>query len=309
MIPFLTQPSLHLGPLTIHAFGVIVAVAVLAGLSLGTRRFRRMGLDPTMGERLAWWTIIGGFLGAHLFSVAFYFPYKIRENPLVLLKLWEDISSFGSILGGTLGIWLFLRLRAPTTDVPTRWAYVDVVAYAFPVSLMIGRLACTLAHDHPGTVTRSPLGVSLESAAAREYIGRVYAAAGRAADLPAESGLARLAFHDLGWYEFLYLALFVVPVVLWLARQPRTPGTFVAAFITLYMPVRFLLDFLRVSDMRYGPLTPAQWTSAGALFVLPWLLGRIRQNRETARLIRPAFADGSPPRPLSPETADGSEPG
>ncbi|GMV09903.1 MAG: hypothetical protein AMXMBFR55_16370 [Gemmatimonadota bacterium] len=278
MIPYIEQPSVSIGPLTIHAFGAIVAAAVYAGLAIGARRFTGVGLDRALGERLAWWAVVGGFLGAHLFSVLFYFPQKVAENPLVLFKLWEDISSFGSILGGSLGIWLFFRLRARSIDTLTRLAYLDVAAFVFPVSLMIGRIACSLAHDHPGTVTDFPLAVSLESAPARSYIEGVYADAGRGAELPPPDVLATLGFHDLGWYEFLLLAATVVPAVLLLDRRSRRPGFFLAAFIVLYMPARFLLDFLRVSDVRSAGLTPAQWGALAALAVLAVIVTSVRRR-------------------------------
>ena len=278
MIPFFQQPTFAFGPLTIHAFGLIVALAVLVGLRIGASRFARSGLDPAIGERLAWWAIVGGFIGAHLFSVIFYFPEKIAKDPLVLLRFWEDISSFGSILGGLVGIWLFLRIQAPEMPSERRWAYLDGAAFAFTVSLMTGRIACSLAHDHPGKYTRFPLALSLKSEEARAYLGRVYAAAGRTVDLPPQAELARYGFHDLGLYEFLYLALIVVPAMSWLDRQPRRLGFFVVAFVTLYVPVRFLLDFLRVSDIRYGPFTPAQWVALASLASLPLLIANVRRQ-------------------------------
>lgn len=280
MIPYVEQPSLSLGPITIHAFGVIVAAAALVGSELGRRRFVRVGLEGRVGEGMAWYAIIAGFLGAHFFSLIFYFPEKLAENPLALLKVWEDIASFGSILGGMIGIWLYFRFKAPQLDSASRWSYIDVAAYAFPISLAIGRLGCTFAHDHPGTVTSFPLAVTLESVAARDFMIGVYRGAGRLAELPPAGDLAQLGFHDLGWYEFLYLALVVVPAILLLARKPRRAGTFLVAFIMLYMPVRFALDFLRVSDARYAGLTPAQW-AAVVLFLgtpLAWMKWRPKRN-------------------------------
>ncbi|MEA3246023.1 MAG: prolipoprotein diacylglyceryl transferase family protein [Gemmatimonadota bacterium] len=279
MIPYLEQPSWRLGPVTVHAFGVIVAVAVLTGLVLGGRRFRQLGLDARVGDGLAGYVVVCGFLAAHLFSVLFYFPHEVVENPLVLLKVWEDISSFGGILGGIGGAWLYFRIKAPSIDRALRWVYVDVVAYVFPVSLAIGRIACSVAHDHPGTLTTLPLAVSLESGAARAYIDGVYRAAGRFAELPPTAVLARLGFHDLGWYEFVYLSLLVMPVTLALGRKSRTPGAFFMSFIALYMPVRFTLDSLRVSDVRYAGLTPAQWVALLLLAALPVLwIGRRRMT-------------------------------
>lgn len=282
MIPYLVQPSVSLGPITIHAFGVIVAGAVLAGLELGRRRFRRLGLDARIGESMGWYAIAGGFLGAHLFSVIFYFPQKVAANPLVLFKLWEDISSFGSILGGFAGIWLYFHLKTPQLGMAGRWAYLDVAAYVFPVSLAIGRIACSLAHDHPGTVTTIPLAVSLESDAAREFLVGVYQGAERLAELPPPGALAQFGFHDLGWYEFLYLTGLVVPTIVLLGRRPRPAGTFLVVFILLYTPVRFAFDFLRVGDIRYAGLTPAQWTAAALFLVAAAAWIKLARRRVTA---------------------------
>lgn len=145
MIPFREQPVVRSGPVTIHAFGAIVAAAVLTGLAIGARRFTRLGLDRALGERLAWWAVVGGFLGAHLFSATFYFPREVAESPLVLFNLREDSSSFGSLIGGLLAIWLFFRLRAPMVDASTRWAYLDVAAFVSPLSLILGRPGASCA--------------------------------------------------------------------------------------------------------------------------------------------------------------------
>lgn len=282
MIPFLTQPSFTLGPVTVHAFGVIVATAVLAGFALGRRRFEYVGLDPTVGEAMAGYVVLAGFVGAHLFSVLIYFPRELAGDPLLLVRFWEDISSFGGGLGALAGVWLFFRLRAPTLGPVVRAAYLDVVAYVFPVALLIGRVACSLAHDHPGTLTTFPLAVSLRTPTARSYIADVYASAGRAAALPPPPAFVRLGFHDLGWYELLYLALVVVPAVWWLGRRPRPAGFFLALFLTLYLPVRYLLDMLRVSDVRYAGLTPAQWLAVVGVAVLPVLWHRVWRSARGA---------------------------
>ena len=283
MIPYFIQPSVSIGPLTIHAFGVIVAVAAFTGLTIGARRFRRLGLDRALGERLAMWAVISGFLGAHLFSVLFYFPREVAEHPLALLKLWENISSFGGMLGGMIGIWLFFRFRAKSIDAATRLIYFDVAAFAFSISLMIGRIACALAHDHPGTVTRFPLAISLRTAEARDYITSVYADAGRPAELPPAQTLAQYGFHDLGLYEFVYLAAVAVPVMLLLSRRARAPGFFVRTFILLYLPVRFALDFLRVADARYAGLTPAQWVALATLLGLATIVAYTRRTSQLRR--------------------------
>jgi phosphatidylglycerol:prolipoprotein diacylglycerol transferase len=267
LIPYFQQPSLHLfGPVTIHAFGFLVAMAVIVGSKLALMRCESRKLDPDVCTDLIFYALFAGFLGAHVYSILAYFPGQAIEDPLLLLKFWENISSFGGMVGGVLGIWLFFRFRAPGLDARTRWEYLDVIAFVFPFAWAIGRLACTAAHDHPGTLTTFPLAVSLKTPEARAYITAVYQDAGRLAELPGPSELSRMAFHDLGWYEFLYTLLAIVPVFLLLDRRPRPPGFYVIVFLLLYVPARFGLDFLRLSDARYFGLTPGQYAGL-AVFV------------------------------------------
>jgi phosphatidylglycerol:prolipoprotein diacylglycerol transferase len=221
-------------------------------MTMAQKRFARLGLDPSTGQRLGTWTIVGGIAGAHLFSLLFYFPEKLLANPVTILRVWEDISSFGGMIGGMLGAGLFFLIRAGENERRQALAYLDVIAFVFPVSLAIGRFGCALAHDHPGTTTTFPLAIRLPSGT---------------------------AFHDLGLYEFLFLALVMVPAFALLDRRRRRAGFFLTAFATIYLPVRFGLDTLRVADARYLGLTPAQWTCAFVLATLPFVAIRNRKLR------------------------------
>jgi phosphatidylglycerol:prolipoprotein diacylglycerol transferase len=274
MIPYFPQPGFHLfGPVTVHAFGAIVAVAVLTGWRMAVARARTKGLDTELFQDLLVYVVLSAFVVAHLYSVLAYFPREAMEDPLLLLKFWEDISSFGGFAGGLLGLWLFFRFKARDADASARLRYLDVIAYVFPFAWAIGRVACTAAHDHPGTVTMFPLGISLKSPEAQAYIAFFYREAGRSADLPQPAALAKMAFHDLGWYEFLYMSCLMVPAFLALDRKPRPPGFFVIAFPLLYAPARFFLDFLRIGDARYFGLTPGQYAGIAVFLAAVFFMG------------------------------------
>ena len=116
MLPYFEQPVWQIGPLAIHAFGVAVAVAAWFGLTIVQQRFDRLGLDPVLGQRLGGWMLVGGILGAHLFSVLLYFPHELRADPWLILRIWEDISSFGGLLGGLAAALLFFATRAPEVN-------------------------------------------------------------------------------------------------------------------------------------------------------------------------------------------------
>lgn len=283
MIPYFAQPAYHLfGPITVHAFGVIVALSVIVGWQLAIARARGKGLDPELLQDLLSYVILCGFVVAHIYSVLAYFPREAMEDPLLLLRFWEDISSFGGFAGGLLGLWLFFRFKARKVDAAARLRYLDVIAYVFPFAWAIGRIACSVAHDHPGTVTTFPLGISLNSPEARAYIASFYLEAGRWAELPPTAELAKMAFHDLGWYEFLYMSCVMVPAFLVLDRKPRPPAFFLIAFPLLYVPVRFFLDFLRIGDARYFGLTPGQYAGIAVFLAAVFLMFRIprREGKE-----------------------------
>ena len=101
MIPYFQQPQLNLGPLTIHAFGVLVAGAVMLGVTILRRRAAEQGLGEREVSRFVSWTLVGGFAGAHLLDRLFYFPAQTLNDPLSLLRFWEGLSSFGGFVGGT----------------------------------------------------------------------------------------------------------------------------------------------------------------------------------------------------------------
>jgi phosphatidylglycerol---prolipoprotein diacylglyceryl transferase len=274
MIPYFEQPAWQIGPLTIHAFGLAVGAAIWLGFGIAQRRFETLGLDPQVGQRLAGWMAAGGILGAHLFAVVLYFPSELQTDPWIVLRVWDPISSVGGMLGGIAGASLFFAMRHDM-DRQTKLAYLDVVAFAFPAALALGRLGCALAHDHPGTLTSFPLAISVTTEAARTYIRNVYSGAG----LPLPEIQSGMGFHDLGLYEFLYLSLVIVPLFALWRRQRRAAGFYLTAFAALYLPVRFGLDVLRVSDVRYLGLTPAQWVAALTLAGLPFVAMRHRKLR------------------------------
>ena len=244
MIPYFAQPSLWLGPISIHAFGVLVAIAILTGLSLIRRRAAALGMDQLLAERLTIWILLGGFAGAHLIDRLVYFPDETLANPWSLLRFWEGLSSFGGFLGAIVAAAVFVhraRLGAH------KWRYLDLVAYAFPVGWFFGRAGCFVAFDHPGFPTRF-------------FLGERYT-----------DGVVR---HNLGLDEALYM-LPVALLFLWLGRRgARAPGFFVGLLAVLYAPARFLLDYLRFVDVRYFHLTPGQYGAVVLLVVGVLILWR-----------------------------------
>jgi phosphatidylglycerol---prolipoprotein diacylglyceryl transferase len=259
-LPYYQQPQWTIGPVTIHAFGVMVALALVVGTLVARWHGKQRGQDPVVVTDLVTWTCVGGFVLAHLVSLLFYFPERVLEDPLQLFYFWNGLSSFGGFLGAALGGYVFLKRRGlPLLP------YYDSLAVGLAPGWILGRFGCTLAHDHPGTSTTFFL----------------------AFDSP-----DRGPIHDLGFYEFLF-AIVLTGIVLVVRRRQWPAGAIPAMMAVLYAPVRFLLDFLRVEDTRYSPVlfflgragehrpgsvpwwyldfTPGQWLAVFLLVFGIWL--------------------------------------
>jgi phosphatidylglycerol---prolipoprotein diacylglyceryl transferase len=245
MIPYFDGHLFDIGSTPIHMFGVLVAIGVIVGDQIVVRQGVKRGLDDKDVKFLNARIVIGGFIVAHLVSVIFYFPERIRQSPLILVEFWAGLSSFGGFLGAAIAFMYYTR-KEKIPALP----YADAVALGLAVGWIFGRTGCFTAHDHPGRHTAFFLAV-------------------RYPDGPR---------HDLGFEELLF-TIVMTAILFVYARKPRVPGRVIGLFAVMYAPVRFGLDFLRATDVarpdeRYAGLTPAQYACLATFAVGIWLMTR-----------------------------------
>lgn len=250
-LPILGNSIDPASPPTIKPFGTLVALGVYIGSVLAVRRAKERGMDTKQLNDFIFYVVGCGFVGAHVLDAIFYYPDKVAQNPLFLLELWAGLSSFGGFTGALIGAFLWKWRNRGASIL----AQCDVVCSAFPLAWVFGRSGCSVAHDHPGRLTDSWLGVQYPN-------------------LP--PGMGRF---DLGLIEMvLTIPLAVAFHFLW-RQKPRFFGFYAGWMSVVYAPVRFGLDFLRVApgdklpaDERYLGLTPAQWAAFGLFGLGVYLL-------------------------------------
>ncbi len=265
-----------IGGLPVHLFGVLVALGVIIGDRIVVAQGQRRGLDPNDVKYMNARIVIGGFIVAHLVSVIFYYPERIRENWTVLINPFAGLSSFGGFLGAFLAF-LYFTKRADIN----RLLYADSVALGLAVGWIFGRSGCFSAHDHPGRHVSPP--------SVFYFLSVNYPDGARI---------------DLGLYELLFTIVLTV-ILFRYNREPRPRGRVIALAALIYAPARFLLDFLRETevsaaiphpDKRYLLLTPAQWAclATAALAIYLW---RRRPPPARADEPEPEAPPESPPPP------------
>ncbi len=279
-LPFLTLRTFDLGPLPLQPFGIVVAAGVLIGAEVPRRYGLRFGMDEDDLRNLTLWVIVSGFIGAHLFDVLVYESDRLEEDPLLIIKLWDGIASYGGFIGGAMGYAFFVWWKRLTPGL-----IADTTMVGLLTAFTIGRLACTIVHDHIGRATSPALGVDYPRAeiVARQLIS----------EFPGSGSVIRA--HNVAMYELAYLIL-VCAIVLPLAfSKRRYPAGFLAVLIGLfYAPVRFFLEYWRLnsSDPRYLSLTFAQWASLVAFAAAAYVAFMLWRRGAPAPLA--AELDGRP---------------
>lgn len=258
-LPFFHRAELIAG-IPIQTFGVIVAAGVLFGAHLLRRYGEWHGVSDETIRGLTGWITVTGFIGAHLFDVLAYQWDALERDPLLLLKIWAGISSYGGFIGGAMGFAFYVWWkRLPGL------LMADMCIVGLLPAFSIGRIACTVVSDHIGAAVDPNAWYAFLAMPYPRGFNEIVANLGAA-----HPGGGPVLAWNLGFIELLYL----IPVNLLLLhlafRRKRLPAGFLIVMTgVLYAPVRFFLEFLRpeTSDPRYLDLTFAQWSSIAAFSI------------------------------------------
>jgi phosphatidylglycerol:prolipoprotein diacylglycerol transferase len=263
VLPYVELPTL--GPIT--SFGILATLGAMFALRAGMRHIKRTGLDVDRARRMATYCAVGGLLGAHYVDLFFYQP-GWASQPDAVWRFFNPnagISSYGGLLGGTLGFLLYARSLAGK-----RLHYADAAAFGVVVFMMFGRAGCASVHDHVGVASDFALAVDFPAGNHAGVIG---------------------PHHDLGLYELgLWIVILTASVLV--LRTPRRAGWYVGFVSVAYAVPRFFLDMLRREsvDPLYAGLTFAQWACVVTLVVGVHLVLRSRsQPPPSPYVLRPAL--------------------
>ena len=251
-----------LGPFTLHTYGVLLAIAFLAGLWVASRQAKRSGLDAGRVVDMAVWVLIAGLVGAKLLLVLVDWRY-FSDRPRELLSVFQSGGVFyGGLIGGILVAWWYARRH----HLPG-WQTADVLAPGVVIGQAIGRLGCFAAGCCWGAPAQVPWAVTFTD---------VYAA--RAVGTPLDTPL-----HPSQIYESL-AAFLIFFFLLWLAPRKRFQGQVTLAYVALYSVARFGLEFLRGDPDRgtwfHGALSTSQIISIVLVLGVAVLLPRVRRTQK-----------------------------
>lgn len=238
--------SLQLGPFTINAHGVMMALGFIAGWLLIRNEARRKGLDREALEGLLPYAVIGGLIGARLNYLLFSDLGHYLENPWDILTIWRGgIALQGGLIGGLLvGIWYCRRHRLPF------WQVADAFSPGLLLGQALGRLGDLLVGGEYGTPTDLPWAITFTDPRSQAPLG--------------------IPLHPTQIYE-LFWDLFVLGIIWRTRRHSGYDGRTFLQYIFLYSFGRFVIEYFR-GDKLIISMPGLEISSAMTISVLVMLL-------------------------------------
>jgi prolipoprotein diacylglyceryl transferase len=257
-------PYIHLGPLTIGSFGLLMLLAFLAAYFVLREDIRRRGVKADAQNIITICALLG-IAGAKL--------YHVLESPgeLIAHPIGEIFSRSGfAWFGGLIGVLLALYLLARRYKL-SYLAMLDVCAPAAALGYAVGRIGCLTSGDGDyGIPTSLPWGMSfpngLVPTTQRVHPTPIY-----------EAIAATLIF----WYLWRQGSKAL--------RGPRPTGE-VAALYLIWMGVeRFLVEFIRINPRSFFGFSNAQAASLGSVIaggaILVSINKKFRSNKGEHRIL------------------------
>jgi phosphatidylglycerol:prolipoprotein diacylglycerol transferase len=266
----------------VYSFGLLVALAVFAGLMLAVRRSRKEGLDPNVVYDMAGWLVAGGLVGARLFYVVEYWGEKVTTVGGVL-RVWEGgIVLYGALIGAVVGLLAFRAVRRfPVL------ATLDALAPSAALGVAVGRVGCFLNGCCYGKFCQTPWLAVRFPKGSPPWLAEV------AQNAIPEDATASLPLHPTQLYSALDG---LVLLALLSAYYPlrRRDGEVAGLLLLAYPVARFVLDVFRDDErpLVLG-LTIAQVSSL-FLFAFGLLFWSYLSRRPAGRVADRVKPTGAP---------------
>ncbi|PIQ38213.1 MAG: prolipoprotein diacylglyceryl transferase [Lysobacterales bacterium CG17_big_fil_post_rev_8_21_14_2_50_64_11] len=254
--------AIHLGPVSVHWYGLMYLLAFIVVSWLGTHRVnagRFPGINANAFGDLVFYGMLGVVLGGRIGYVLFYAFADLLRDPLMIVRVWEGGMSFhGGLLGVIAAVWLWSRAqRVHVFDT------LDFVAPLVPPGLGFGRIGNYIGGELWGKPTGSWYGVLFPnspelSAYPMEQLRSLHASG-------ALDGFAR---HPSQLYQALLEGLLMFVLLYGFSSRARPRYAVSGLFALLYGVFRFVVEFVRVPDAQLGYLAFG-WLTMGQVLSLP----------------------------------------
>ena len=227
------------GPLSVHYYGLIIAIGLMLAVFYCSKRSHQFGLDEdTLLDGVLCVTPVA-ILCARIYYCAFSWDLY-ASNPISVLYIWEGgIAIYGSVIGAILGIIVFCKVKK------VRIATVlDLVSLGFLIGQFIGRWGNFFNREAFGAETDSFLRMGL---------------------MKASTGVVTY-YHPTFLYESLWNFTGFL-LLHFLSKKRRYDGQIALGYVAWYGLGRAFIEGLRTDSLYIGSFRVSQLLAAGSCVV------------------------------------------
>ena len=229
---------LSLGPLTIHYYGLIIALGLMLAVVYGCRRSKHFGIKEDDILDGALWVTPFAILCARAYYCIFSWE-EFAGNPISVLYIWNGgLAIYGGVIGAVIGVSVFCKVRKIRLP-----ALLDLVLIGFLIGQSIGRWGNFFNREAFGAPTEGFLRMGLFNmrTEAFEY------------------------YHPTFLYESLWnFAGFLL--LHFLSKKRRYDGQIALGYVAWYGLGRALIEGLRMDSLYIGPIRVSQLLAAVSCF-------------------------------------------
>ncbi len=258
-IPSPSDGIVHIGPIPLHAYGLMLAIGVLVAVWVSERRWEKAGHDPKEISAIAIPVVIGGVIGARVYHL--FTGYDWKTGGIVgTVEIWKGgLSIWGAVLGGLIAVWIMSRIKHLDT-----LALADAMAPGIVLAQAIGRWGNYFNQELFGRPTTLPWGLEIDLA---------HRPAGY---------LAYKTFQPTFLYESIW-CLLVFGTLLYVERRFRLQkGQTFALYIALYTFGRVWFEWLRIDKATriFGIRFNLLLSAVLCVFGIVWFIQLGRKGRK-----------------------------
>jgi prolipoprotein diacylglyceryl transferase len=244
-IPSPSSGEVEIGPIAIHAYGLMLLLAIAACIWLTGVRWTRQGGDWDLVFRVAVWGVAAGIVGARAYHVVTSWD-EVPDEWWGPFAVWKGgLGVWGGILFGTIAGAIVVRTSGQSV-----FRFMNAVAPGLLLAQAVGRWGNWWNQELYGKPTDLPWGLEID------------------VDHRVPGYLTSDTFQPTFLYESLYdlvgVAILLVVDRLWRIRPPAL----FALYVAYYTAGRAFIEELRIDPAHeFGGLRLNTWVSA-VLFVL-----------------------------------------
>jgi prolipoprotein diacylglyceryl transferase len=274
MLGYLPSPehgTIDIGPLSLHAYGLMLAIGVLVAARIADVRWRHAGNTSNAIGELAVPVVVSGVIGARIYHL--FTGYKWSEEGISgAFQIWKGgLSIWGAVAGGLIAVVILSRRRHLDA-----LALLDAMGPAVVVAQAIGRWGNWFNQELFGKPSTLPWALEIDQA-----------------HRPVGYELTK-TFQPTFLYESIW-CLLIFATIVWLERhRSLVKGQAFALYVAMYTFGRIFFEWMRVDPaskifgVRFNLLLSAALCVAATVW-----FARLGRNRSDPLYAIPADDQGS----------------